>query len=121
MTSQEHDINLSICRFLEAKIFTMENYLDHEEEFVQFPKDFIYSEGRNTFLMEDLQFHMSFDKLMKVVEYVERKDFGFKMCRKVVEIYIDSTKQTILHIKEDSRFNSLLKAITSFIGLATFS
>lgn len=55
------------------------------------------------------------DWLMPLVEEIEQGDFGFKMCRKRVEVYIDSTKETIVSVKEDCRINSLFKAIVEFI------
>lgn len=53
--------------------------------------------------------------LMYVVEKIEKLDYGFKMCRKVVEVYIDSTKEIILHVKKSSREESLVEAIVQFL------
>lgn len=58
----------------------------------------------------------NWNQLMIVVENIEKEDYGFKMCRKVVEIYIDSTKETIIKTKESCRIDSLYKAIIEFIN-----
>ncbi len=57
-----------------------------------------------------------FENLIKVVEYIEKLGFGFKMCRKVVEIYVDSSKETIFKVKMSSRKDSLIKAIDMFLN-----
>jgi hypothetical protein len=62
-------------------------------------------------------FSSSFDWLMAVVTKAEKEDYGFKMCRKRVEVYVDSTRELLLYIKEDSRLNSLYKAVVEFIKL----
>ena len=53
--------------------------------------------------------------LIYVVEKIEKLDYGFKMCRKVVEVYVDSTKEIILHVKKSSREESLVEAIVQFL------
>lgn len=58
---------------------------------------------------------MDFNLLMEVVEKIEHGNYGFKMCRKVVEVYFDDTKVVILKCKEKSRIESLRKAVVSFI------
>lgn len=68
-----------------------------------------------SFFLRGHNYHESFDKLMPVVEKIEKMDYGFKMCRKVVEIYIDSTKEVILKTKESNRLDSLYKAVVEFI------
>jgi hypothetical protein len=60
-------------------------------------------------------FSSSFDWLMAVVIKAETEDIGFKMCRKVVEVYVDSTKEVLFKVKEDSRLNSLYKAVVTFV------
>jgi hypothetical protein len=65
--------------------------------------------------IHDLKYHSSWDWLMPVVEKIEKMDYGFKMCRKVVEVYVDSTKEVILKTKESCRFESLFKAVVEFI------
>ena len=45
----------------------------------------------------------------------EKGNYGFKMCRKVVEVYLDDTKIVIIKTKESDRFKSLYKAVLSFI------
>ena len=66
-------------------------------------------------LVGQLEFNKSHDWLMEVVDKIETMDYGFKLCRKVAEVYIDSTKETIIHVKEDSRLNSLYAAVVQFI------
>ena len=61
------------------------------------------------------RYHKSWDALMSVVEKIEQMDYGFKICRKVVEIYIDSNKETLFHIKEKSKLESLYTAVIQFI------
>lgn len=63
-----------------------------------------------------LKYDTSFDWLMPVVEKIETMDYGFKMCRKVVEVYIDSTKEVIIKTKEANRMESLYKAVIQFIN-----
>jgi len=65
---------------------------------------------------DDAIYHLSFDWLMPVVEKIEKMDYGFKMRRKVVEVYIDSTKEVILKTKESCRMESLFKAVVEFIN-----
>jgi hypothetical protein len=62
-----------------------------------------------------LAYHKQWGWLMPVVEKIEKEDFGFKMCRKVVEVYCDSTKEIILKTKESCRLDSLYKAVVQFI------
>lgn len=57
------------------------------------------------------KYHEDFNKLMSVVELFETMDYGFKMCRKVVEVYIDSTKEVIIKTKETNRLDSLYSAV----------
>ncbi len=52
---------------------------------------------------------------MPVVEKIEKDNYGFKMCRKVVEVYVDSTKVVLIHKKEKSRIESLYAAVIDFI------
>jgi len=63
-----------------------------------------------------LEFDKSWNDLMTVVVKIEEMDYGIKMCRKVVEVYVDSTKEVILKTKELSRFESLFKAVVEFIN-----
>jgi len=60
-------------------------------------------------------FHQDWNELIKVVERIEVGNFGIKMCRKVVEIYYDDTKEVILKVKESSRTTSAYTAIIQFI------
>lgn len=62
-----------------------------------------------------LKYHSSWEWLMPVIEKIEKANYGFKMCRKVVEIYFDDSKEVILTVKENSRLNSLHKAVVEFI------
>lgn len=62
-----------------------------------------------------LDYNSDFNLLMSVVEKIELGNYGFKMCRKVVEIYYDHSKETIIKVKEASRRESLFKAIVQFI------
>lgn len=61
------------------------------------------------------KYHSSWDWLIPVVEQIEKGNYGFKMCRKVVEVYIDDTKEVIIKVKEQSRIESLYKAVIQFI------
>jgi hypothetical protein len=65
--------------------------------------------------LKDIQYHSSWAWLMPVVEKIEKEDFGFKMCRKVVEVYRDSTKEVILKTKQSCRLDSLYAAVVAFI------
>lgn len=65
----------------------------------------------------NLKYNSDYNWLMAVVEKIEKMDYGFKMCRKVVEVYIDSTKETFIKRKESCRLDSLYVAIVDFIEL----
>lgn len=56
----------------------------------------------------------NFNELMEEVEEIEKGNYGFKMCRKVVEVYLDDTKEIIIKVKEKSRIESLKKALIEF-------
>lgn len=60
-------------------------------------------------------YNNNWNELIKVIEKIEEGDFGFKMCRKVVEVYRDSTKELILKVKEKNRLESAYKAVVEFI------
>lgn len=77
-------------------------YEDSNKKFIGYPDSLTY-------------FTSSWEILMEVVEKIESMDYGFKMCRKVVEVYIDSTKEVIIKTKEKSRKESLFKAVVEFI------
>lgn len=62
-----------------------------------------------------LNYHASWGWIMPLVEKIEKGDYGFKMCRKVVEVYVDSTKEVLFKTKESCRLNSLYKAVVEFI------
>lgn len=53
--------------------------------------------------------------IMPIVEKIETMDYGFKMCRKVVEVYIDSSKEVLYTVKKDSRINSLFEVVVKFV------
>lgn len=65
----------------------------------------------------DFKYHKSWEWLMPVVEKIEKENYGFKICRKVVEIYLDDSKETIIHVKEESKIKSLFKAVVEFIKI----
>lgn len=69
---------------------------------------------------EKCNIKITWDILIEFVEKVEKMDFGFKMCRKVVEIYRDSTKKVYVKIKKENRYESLYKAIIEFLRLWNF-
>lgn len=73
--------------------------------------------GINSGFLKDSKYHSDWNWAMAVVEKVEKMDFGFKMCRKVVEVYIDSTKEVIIKTKESCRKESLFKALVEFVKL----
>lgn len=64
---------------------------------------------------DTMHYDSNFNLLIGVVEKIEKDNYGFKMCRKVVEVYFDDTKEVILKTKEDCRLNSLYKAVIEFI------
>lgn len=66
-------------------------------------------------LQTRFKYHLDWSWLMPVIEKIEEGNFGFKMCRKVVEVYIDDTKEVILKTKEQNRLASLYKAVVEFI------
>ncbi len=66
---------------------------------------------------DEIKYHKSWNWIMPVIEKIETMDYGFKMCRKVVEVYVDSTKSVIVKTKEASRMESLFKAVVEFINL----
>lgn len=63
----------------------------------------------------EMSYHSSWDWLIPVIEKIETENYGFKMCRKVVEVYFDDTKQEMIKVKLSSRMESAYKAVTSFI------
>lgn len=74
-----------------------------------------YNKGFAMVSVSQSEFYTSWDWLMPVVEKIEKMDYGFKMCRKVVEVYIDSTKEVIIKTKESCRLESLYTAVVQFI------
>ena len=63
----------------------------------------------------NLQYDTSWEWLMSVVLKIEEGNYGFKICRKVVEIYEDDTKNVVVRIKEKSKFESLYYAVQEFV------
>lgn len=61
------------------------------------------------------EFHKSWPILMSVVEKIETMNYGVKQCRKVVEIYVNSTKENLIHQKKSSRKKSLWYALVEFV------
>lgn len=52
------------------------------------------------------------EDMMNHVVYLETNhDIGFKICRKVVEIYTDTTKEVLVKFKESSKYESLERAL----------
>jgi hypothetical protein len=80
-----------------------------------FPHGYYTHEEGNWFTVDEFGYHLSYNWLMEVVEKIETMDYGFKICRKVVEVYIDSTKENIIYCKENSKLESLYKAVVEFI------
>ncbi len=74
-----------------------------------------FSSGMS-FHQEQGEYHSSWDWLMPVVEKIEKENYGFKMCRKVVEIYFDDTKAVIIKEKKSCRLESLYHAVIAFIN-----
>lgn len=64
---------------------------------------------------DTLPYDSDLNYLTSVVEKIETGNYGFKMCRKVVEVYFDDTKEVILKTKESCRKDSLFKAVVEFI------
>lgn len=69
------------------------------------------------FSLKEVKYHRSYSSLMNVVEFIETKNIGIKICRKVVEVYLDSTKDIIIRRKEGCKLESLYLAIVDFINL----
>lgn len=63
----------------------------------------------------ELKFHYNWAALMAVVLEIEKLDYGVKICRHVVEIYRDSTKENIIRAKEKSKFTSIYYAVCQFV------
>lgn len=76
---------------------------------------FVYPDGHGIVNDNTLTTLPGWEWLMFAVEKIEEGNFGFKMCRKVVEIYYDDTKKVILKTKEKCRLESLWQAIVQFI------
>jgi len=70
-----------------------------------------YVYNKNGITTGSFNAHLDMNLLNEAVEKFEKMNYGFKQCRKVVEMYVDSTKETLLHIKEESRRISLFKAL----------
>lgn len=68
-------------------------------------------------LLNACKYHTSWDWVIPVVEKIEKLDYGFKMCRKVVEVYVDSSKEILIKTKEKNRFNSLWLAIVKLLEM----
>jgi len=88
--------------------------LSKEDQFIKEGKELI-----NEFVFgkkeSKLPYDKSHDLMIPVIEKIEKEDYGFKMCRKRVEIYIDSTKEVIFEIKMKSRTESLFHALVWFL------
>lgn len=72
---------------------------------------------KSSCFLASLRFHSDPAWQLYVVENIEKLDFGFKMCRKRVEIYIDSTKESIYSTKKSSRTESLFDALVYFCSI----
>ena len=46
-----------------------------------------------------------------VVEIESTYDIGFKICRKRVEVFVDSTKEVLIIVKEKAKINSIFTAL----------
>lgn len=88
--------------------------LSKQEEFIKSGRNLLnnFMWGRDG---ELLPYEISHELMISVVEKIEKEDYGFKMCRKRVEIYIDSTKETIFEVKMGSRTESLFHALVWFV------
>lgn len=75
----------------------------------------VFNISPREYLTDTLAYHASWDWLMPVIEKIEKGNYGVKMCRKVVEIYFDDSKEVILKTKESCRLDSLHKAVVEFI------
>lgn len=74
---------------------------------------YIFEDGER--LASMLKYDKDWTLLMRVVEHIEKGNYGFKICRKVVEIYFDDTKAVILKTKYASKQESLYMAVVNFI------
>lgn len=56
------------------------------------------------------------NQAQSIIEKIESMDYGVKRCRTVVEIYIDSTKESIIRHKDPNRRRSLFDALVEFVS-----
>lgn len=95
-------------RLIMESVFAQDHHKKWMEKLIKF-------EGNPDVAFEEARYHDRWDWIMPIVEKIERGNYGFKMCRKVVEIYWDDSKELILKRKEKSRIESLWIAIVDFI------
>jgi Tfp pilus assembly major pilin PilA len=55
---------------------------------------------------------------LKAIMELERRDLGFKICRKTVEVYIDSTKEVLIKEKRKNKEESIEMAMALLWRLA---
>ena len=55
---------------------------------------------------------------LDIIVGLEKRNFGVKICRKVVEIYVDSTKEVLVYCKENDKIASIRKALSDFYVLS---
>lgn len=61
-------------------------------------------------------FHISWEWLANIVEKIESLSYKFQICRRRVEIRVDNKEQQlVLHVKEDSKRESVYRGIVEFI------
>lgn len=116
--------NRLIAEFLGGKVYEAYRHGDYVDYAIEgkWVKDFRDSENNMKtggmgfkMMLANCKFHSRPDWLMPVVEKIEQGNYGFKMCRKVVEVYFDDTKEIILKTKEKCRRESLWLAVVKFI------
>ncbi|HTJ53768.1 MAG TPA: hypothetical protein VL443_30140 [Cyclobacteriaceae bacterium] len=82
----------------------------------EYPNGYYVWPDQGFCVVDDFQFHSSWDWLMPVVDKIETMGYQFKQCRKRVEIFEDfGTQLFVLRTKEDIKIKSACKAVVEFI------
>lgn len=102
---------------IEGNLVTFRQKMPYEKYGLEYFDGVIfYPMGQKGILINpNSRFDQDWNCLMPVVEKIETMDYGFKLCRKKVEIYADSSKKTIYEIKAKSRIESLYMAVCWWI------
>lgn len=93
-------------------------YAGMTRPFIFFKKrvKFKHKNIKNFYVLDGwFKYHQDFDSLMGVVVALEKENFGFKICRRVVEVYLDDTKEVIARFKEETKLESIYKAVVHLL------